>query len=1059
MRLQRALLAVAGLGMSVAGAMGQPISYTGAPVSQNFDSLPNTGTTATPWTNGVTLPGWYAWRSARGSALGGRDNNTPWTETATVTPGTGSGISGALYSFGLDGNTNRTLGSLGSNSWGDNSYGVVLVNDTGASIPLLNISYVGRQWRNGGNTTAQRLVFEYKVAPAPFDGGQMAATPDNSPPNGNWVAVPELDFVSPVATATGAALVGSDAANSVSLSRTVTGLTWNPGDVLYIRWFDDNDTGNDHGLGIDDFQFNTAAPLNPTLQVNAAAAPLIVEQVGGQITYTLNVTNIGQQAANAGTITAAFPANVALVSSTVPAVQNGTNVTLTLPPIAGLSPLAPITLVMQANVAFPPPAATQLNATFTANPGAGVASTSTPVVNNADVGVTATASVACEAFVGDSVVYTVTATNNGPTPASGVTVTGQVPANATLISSPTTQGTVTVANGQYTWTVGNIPALGAPTLTFNTQVAAAGGGTVNATATSTSLDLTTANNTATVTTSTASTATAIPALFSTFTGQLSSSVTVPGFSGGSTGAEFGTSGGAGTLNNFAFGRPFFSPDGRKWAMVADTTLAENTNTVIVVGDANGYRGVVRENVTIVDTAASLPMGSDPAANPVFDRILSIDNAGNLAFSGRLRTPTGDNNRRVVIKGNAPTTPGGDYTFEVVAKQGQPATVFGGTNPTWGATMSVATGGLSADGSVAFYAQSTGGDQAALTQNGTTIVSRRVNAASAPAGQAGGTTATWNTYETNSDGNFATRGFSITPDRATWMLEGSLSAPVPAASNQVLVLNTASTPNTVVLQEGSVIPGSGFTQAINSTGNFAHAEVGADGNWYAMGTNAPLPPATVGDGWVVRNGQVVAATGQPIVTGSGETWSNRVLGSTFYTVTGRGNDYVVGGLSSRLDGSTDSVLVHNGRTVLLREGDPINVGTAEVPFIVYAGNIFQNNRSAISADRRLYTVVNVRNAQWPCVNTNNVIGQVMLAIPLPAASVACSVADITGIGGPPSQPDGLLTGDDFNAFIGAFAANDLLADITGIGGPPASPDGLLTGDDFNAFIAAFAAGCP
>ncbi|MFO0376800.1 MAG: GC-type dockerin domain-anchored protein [bacterium] len=73
--------------------------------------------------------------------------------------------------------------------------------------------------------------------------------------------------------------------------------------------------------------------------------------------------------------------------------------------------------------------------------------------------------------------------------------------------------------------------------------------------------------------------------------------------------------------------------------------------------------------------------------------------------------------------------------------------------------------------------------------------------------------------------------------------------------------------------------------------------------------------------------------------------------------------------------------------------------------------------------------------------------------------ACNAADITGIGGPPAGPDRLLTGDDFNAFISAFAADDLLADITGVGGPPATPDGLLTGDDFNAFISAFAAGCP
>ena len=79
-----------------------------------------------------------------------------------------------------------------------------------------------------------------------------------------------------------------------------------------------------------------------------------------------------------------------------------------------------------------------------------------------------------------------------------------------------------------------------------------------------------------------------------------------------------------------------------------------------------------------------------------------------------------------------------------------------------------------------------------------------------------------------------------------------------------------------------------------------------------------------------------------------------------------------------------------------------------------------------------------------------------AIPGPAA---CNLADLTGIGGPPAIPDGLLTGDDFNAFISAFAAGENLADLTGIGGPPSEPDGLITGDDFNAFIAAFAAGCP
>jgi hypothetical protein len=73
-------------------------------------------------------------------------------------------------------------------------------------------------------------------------------------------------------------------------------------------------------------------------------------------------------------------------------------------------------------------------------------------------------------------------------------------------------------------------------------------------------------------------------------------------------------------------------------------------------------------------------------------------------------------------------------------------------------------------------------------------------------------------------------------------------------------------------------------------------------------------------------------------------------------------------------------------------------------------------------------------------------------------VLSSWADIVSIGGLPPG-DGLLTGDDFVAFINAFAAQESLADITGIGGPPNPPDGLITGDDFNAFVNSFASGCP
>ena len=92
------------------------------------------------------------------------------------------------------------------------------------------------------------------------------------------------------------------------------------------------------------------------------------------------------------------------------------------------------------------------------------------------------------------------------------------------------------------------------------------------------------------------------------------------------------------------------------------------------------------------------------------------------------------------------------------------------------------------------------------------------------------------------------------------------------------------------------------------------------------------------------------------------------------------------------------------------------------------------------------------------------GQVAL-VPLLAGSapgnlsagsrVPRSVADIVEVGGVLGG-DGLITGDDFIAFVNAFSEGGAQADICEVGGVP-GPDGLVTGDDFVLFINAFANG--
>jgi len=73
----------------------------------------------------------------------------------------------------------------------------------------------------------------------------------------------------------------------------------------------------------------------------------------------------------------------------------------------------------------------------------------------------------------------------------------------------------------------------------------------------------------------------------------------------------------------------------------------------------------------------------------------------------------------------------------------------------------------------------------------------------------------------------------------------------------------------------------------------------------------------------------------------------------------------------------------------------------------------------------------------------------------AATPSCLGDLVGGDGNPPA--DGSLDGNDFTAFLNAFAAAGLLADLVGgDGNPPA--DGSVDGNDFAAFLNAFGAGC-
>ncbi|HSU53505.1 MAG TPA: PEP-CTERM sorting domain-containing protein [Candidatus Dormibacteraeota bacterium] len=252
-------------------ANGQVLLSGGLSYSQNFDSLSNSpaGSNYT-WTDNAT-PGVEGWFSSRAFTGGTTSAFGPYAYTSYRVD-TGTANNGLLYSFGVAGVnpvTDRALGSVSSGTPKTNVFGIWLKNDTESPLNGLTVGYTGEQWRNGGNTAVQTLAFSYQTSAigfsSPIDTG--------AEPAAGWTAFTALNFNTPTTGATAAALDGNLAANRTVLGPTVlTGVTLNPGDSIFLRWRDIDDSGNDHALAIDDFSFSASVIPEPSTAALAGLA-------------------------------------------------------------------------------------------------------------------------------------------------------------------------------------------------------------------------------------------------------------------------------------------------------------------------------------------------------------------------------------------------------------------------------------------------------------------------------------------------------------------------------------------------------------------------------------------------------------------------------------------------------------------------------------------------------------------------------------------------------------------------------------------------------------------
>jgi hypothetical protein len=275
-----ALVAFLNVSLLVVPSSAQILVSSGSPYTQNFDSLANSGAPPadTNWTDNSTIPGWYASKSVLPATI------------SAYRVSSGSLNTGSLYSFGVAGVnpvTDRALGSIGANIPGNFAYGVCFLNDTALAMTNITISYTGEQWRNGGNTSTQTLAFSYFISNDPITSSDAAGV-------NAWAAFTGLDFNTPTVGATAAALDGNAPENRQLFSEVLLpNVIVFPGQEIFFRWLDINDSGNDHALAIDDLSIaftSVDAVITPPAIDPSGQPQSRTNNAGTRATFTVTAT-------------------------------------------------------------------------------------------------------------------------------------------------------------------------------------------------------------------------------------------------------------------------------------------------------------------------------------------------------------------------------------------------------------------------------------------------------------------------------------------------------------------------------------------------------------------------------------------------------------------------------------------------------------------------------------------------------------------------------------------------------------------------------------------------
>jgi hypothetical protein len=210
--------------------------------SQEFDTLASSGSN-NPWVDDVTIPGWFANRTSYGANNGSTHSNN-------------------LESYGSTSSSERALGARPSQG-NVVHFGVRFTNDTGQVLRAFRVTFDGEQWNDRANAGPDSLHFSYLIGTNP------------SVTSSGFVNVSSLTFTAPVAGETTTFGHGNDPNYRVAgITDEVSGITWNPGQQLLLRWT--NVPHEDEAIGIDSFSFSATAIPEPSSFVFGGAVALVL---------------------------------------------------------------------------------------------------------------------------------------------------------------------------------------------------------------------------------------------------------------------------------------------------------------------------------------------------------------------------------------------------------------------------------------------------------------------------------------------------------------------------------------------------------------------------------------------------------------------------------------------------------------------------------------------------------------------------------------------------------------------------------------------------------------